>query len=203
MMKLSLLKESDLFWDETFLKQISSGGELEFSPKKEMLMFNGNEIKTLTDIIVKNHNENYDFKGVIKNTSFSKAINLKSLLSTDEENEESFGNFIQKIARFYVEKIMEEIKIDKDYIKAYKSLISLSKFLGVKVFNISGTEYPAIPIGVLFSDFDNKETLQKIENSNPSYLNPVDSGLDSLQYEVGLLIVERQSPGVLKRYGVK
>lgn len=111
---------------------------------------------------------------------------------------------MHKITEFYVKTIITSINLDGDYTKAYNSLVSLSKFIGIKIFDIAGTEYPAIPIGVLFSEFfDNKETLQKIENSNPSYLNPVESGLDSLQYEMGLLIVERQAPGVISRYGIK
>ena len=206
-MQLLLLRE-EFFWDEKFLKQISFGGELEFSPKEETLIFNGDKIKKITNIDIERQkfdsNSFSNFKWIIKNSGFSKVVNLNSLFYSDEESEKSFGDFLHKITEFYVKTIITSINLDGDYTKAYNSLVSLSKFIGIKIFDIAGTEYPAIPIGVLFSEFfDNKETLQKIENSNPSYLNPVESGLDSLQYEMGLLIVERQAPGVISRYGIK
>ena len=207
-MQLLLLLREEFFWDEKFLKQISFGGELEFSPKEETLIFNGDKIKKITNIDIERQkfdsNSFSNFKWIIKNSGFSKVINLNSLFYSDEESEKSFGDFLHKITEFYVKTIITSINLDGDYTKAYNSLVSLSKFIGIKIFDIAGTEYPAIPIGVLFSEFfDNKETLQKIENSNPSYLNPVESGLDSLQYEMGLLIVERQAPGVISRYGIK
>lgn len=205
---MQLLLKEEFFWDEKFLKQISFGGELEFSPKEETLIFNGDKIKKFTNIDIERQkfdsNSFSNFKWIIKNSGFSKVVNLNSLFYSDEESEKSFGDFLHKITEFYVKTIITSINLDGDYIKAYNSLVSLSKFIGIKIFDIAGTEYPAIPIGVLFSEFfDNKETLQKIENSNPSYLNPVESGLDSLQYEMGLLIVERQAPGVISRYGIK
>ena len=205
---MQLLLKEEFFWDEKFLKQISFGGELEFSPKEETLIFNGDKIKKFTNIDIKRQkfdsNSFSNFKWIIKNSGFSKVVNLNSLFYSDEESEKSFGDFLHKITEFYVKTIITSINLDGDYTKAYNSLVSLSKFIGIKIFDIAGTEYPAIPIGVLFSEFfDNKETLQKIENSNPSYLNPVESGLDSLQYEMGLLIVERQAPGVISRYGIK
>lgn len=205
---MQLLLKEEFFWDEKFLKQISFGGELEFSPKEETLIFNGDKIKKFTNIDIERQkfdsNSFSNFKWIIKNSGFSKVVNLNSLFYSDEESEKSFGDFLHKITEFYVKTIITSINLDGDYTKAYNSLVSLSKFIGIKIFDIAGTEYPAIPIGVLFSEFfDNKETLQKIENSNPSYLNPVESGLDSLQYEMGLLIVERQAPGVISRYGIK
>lgn len=205
---MQLLLKEEFFWDEKFLKQISFGGELEFSPKEETLIFNGDKIKKFTNIDIERQkfdsNSFSNFKWIIKNSGFSKVVNFNSLFYSDEESEKSFGDFLHKITEFYVKTIITSINLDGDYTKAYNSLVSLSKFIGIKIFDIAGTEYPAIPIGVLFSEFfDNKETLQKIENSNPSYLNPVESGLDSLQYEMGLLIVERQAPGVISRYGIK
>lgn len=205
---MQLLLKEEFFWDEKFLKQISFGGELEFSPKEETLIFNGDKIKKFTNIDIERQkfdsNSFSNFKWIIKNSGFSKVVNFNSLFYSDEESEKSFGDFLHKITEFYVKTIITSINLDGDYTKAYNSLVSLSKFIGIKIFDIAGTEYPAIPIGVLFSEFfDNKETLQKIENSNPSYLNPVESGLDSLQYEMGLLIIERQAPGVISRYGIK
>lgn len=205
---MQLLLKEEFFWDEKFLKQISFGGELEFLPKEETLIFNGDKIKKFTNIDIERQkfdsNSFSNFKWIIKNSGFSKVVNFNSLFYSDEESEKSFGDFLHKITEFYVKTIITSINLDGDYTKAYNSLVSLSKFIGIKIFDIAGTEYPAIPIGVLFSEFfDNKETLQKIENSNPSYLNPVESGLDSLQYEMGLLIVERQAPGVISRYGIK
>lgn len=94
---MQLLLKEEFFWDEKFLKQISFGGELEFSPKEETLIFNGDKIKKFTNIDIERQkfdsNSFSNFKWIIKNSGFSKVVNFNSLFYSDEESEKSFGDF--------------------------------------------------------------------------------------------------------------